>query len=747
MTAQPIGGSQPGRPGGLERLMAAVRAEFRAEVLVFPATDPVFGGGDCRVGGCRRAARGHGLCQGHHLRWAGHGRPDLDTFAATTDPGWERQRPNGRCRAAGCGYGVARRGVCQLHWQRFERSGGSDLQAFLADPLPVKTPSAGVTCRIDCCTLWPQAQLPFCHAHANTWKVNGRPDIDAFAATFAAREVTEDETIRLGALSPRLRLEVQYALQCRAADRATKTLPPVVMRMVRFLATTPAASLLQLSEEQWRAELGRRAPKETNARSLLIYARRKVDDLFTAGGWDVEFARDVWQLRRLGYPGNQTLDFTVIPQPWLRDLVKRWLRWRMGTGLHLEVARRGLRSMARFARFCDRTGVTGLAAADRTVIEAYLADLHAELAGRQRHNDHIGQLNAFLHAVRQHRWDDSLPATALIFPDDYPKRAERLPRALAEHVMAQVEQPDNLDRWASPAYRLVTLILIRAGLRVTDALRLEHDCVVADAAGAPYLRYVNHKMKRQALVPIDEELRELISEQQRRVAEAIVNPAWLFPRPTKNPDGAAPTASGTYRLALYRWLQHCEIRDEHGRPVHFTPHQWRHTLGTRLINRDVPQEVVRRILDHDSAQMTGHYARLHDSTVRRHWEAARKVDVAGNTVDLDADGPLAEATWASQRLGRATQALPNGYCGLPVQQSCPHANACLTCPMFLTTAEFLPQHRAQRQQALQVISAAEARGQARLAEMNRQVLANLDRIITALDDNPGDGRQEHADAS
>jgi site-specific recombinase XerD len=349
--------------------------------------------------------------------------------------------------------------------------------------------------------------------------------------------------------------------------------------------------------------------------------------------------------------------------------------------------------------------------------------------------------------VRQHRWDDSLAATALIFPDDYPKRAERLPRALAEHVMAQVEHPANLDRWASPAYRLVTLILIRAGLRVTDALRLEHDCVVADAAGAPYLRYVNHKMKRQALVPIDEELRELISQQQRRIAEAIVNPAWLFPRPTKNPDGAAPTASGTYRLALYRWLQHCEIRDEHGRPVHFTPHQWRHTLGTRLINRDVPQEVVRRILDHDSAQMTGHYARLHDSTVRRHWEAARKVDIAGNTVDLDADGPLAEATWASQRLGRATQALPNGYCGLPVQQSCPHANACLTCPMFLTTAEFLPQHRAQRQQALQVISAAEARGQARLSEMNRQVLANLDRIITALHDNPGDQRQDHADAS
>ena len=60
--------------------------------------------------------------------------------------------------------------------------------------------------------------------------------------------------------------------------------------------------------------------------------------------------------------------------------------------------------------------------------------------------------------------------------------------------------------------------------------------------------------------------------------------------------------------------------------------------------------------------------------------------------------------------------------------------ACLTCPMFLTTPEFLPQHRAQRQQVLQLITGAEARGQQRLAEMNRQVLHNLDNIITALDE-------------
>ena len=148
-------------------------------------------------------------------------------------------------------------------------------------------------------------------------------------------------------------------------------------------------------------------------------------------------------------------------------------------------------------------------------------------------------------------------------------------------------------------------------------------------------------------------------------------------------------------------------------------------------------------------EMTAHYARLHDTTIRQHWERARKVSATGGTVTLDPSGPLAEAAWAKQRLGRATQALPNGYCQLPLVKTCPHANACLTCPMFITTAEFLPHHHAQRQATIQLITAAEAAGHARVAEMNKQVAANLDKIIKALeadDDSESSGQEAAAGA-
>jgi integrase len=475
-------------------------------------------------------------------------------------------------------------------------------------------------------------------------------------------------------------------------------------------------------------------------------ARRHTED----SPWEREYGRDVWRLGELGIKdrGIANISFVDIPQPWLKELAKRWARWRLATGQVAETAALSVLAVRRFATFLasPALGVDCLDQVDRPVLERYLAHLHAEFAGRTVHRHMIGQLNLFFTAIRQHDWDQALPTNAMFFPEDFPKEGQWLPRALSEHVMAQLERPDNLDLWDTPDQRLATLILMRCGLRVSDGLRLRRDCVVRDADGAPYLRYLNHKMKREALVPIDDELERLIGEHRAQLDARLPHGGLLFPRPRDNPDGARPLDSKTYRNFLHRWVKRCDIRDEHGQPVHLTPHQWRHSFGTRLINRDVPQEVVRRILDHDSHRMTARYAQLSDTTIRRHWEAARKVDIKGEAVTLDPDGPLAEAAWAKQRVGRATQALPNGYCGLPVVKTCPHANACLTCPMFVTTPEFLPQHHQQRQQILQIISAAEARGQQRLAEMNRQVLGNLDSIITTLEAEPDAEAPEATDA-
>ena len=740
-------------PGLLAALMAAVRPEFRGDVLGFDPRDPVFGGPPCLVDGCERPGRNRGLCRWHYQQWCDR-KPDFAEFVATADPEWRPRSVPAACQVPGCEYASRMLGFCQGHYGRYRRAGRPDTGAWIAAGPPVTRPDPLVTCLIPACGLWARPDAVFCHAHASAWSLHGRPDPREFAAGYGDEAKLGRDRISLRALSPQLRLEWQYAFQVRSDAGRQKVNPGEAQRAVNFTAGAGVTSLLDWDEDRWRQHKpppGQPGVSATTPRSLIIYARRQAEELAFGRGWDVEYPRDTWRLRNLGINDPIAhVRFGGIPQPWLKDLAKRWCRWRLATGLSAGLPARGARVLAHFGSWlagqdADAAGIKGIT---RPLLERYLAALHAEFGGRKLQREHIENLNGFLTAVRQHEWDPALPASAMIFPEDYPKRGERLPRALAEHVMAQIEDPANLDRWDDPGRRLITLILIRCGLRIGDACKLPSDCIVRDGDGQPYLRYYNHKMKREALVPVDDELvTEIGRQRQRNAARWPGGTPVLFPRPTKNIDGSVPANGDAYRGGLRRWLARCDIRDQDGSPIRLTPHQFRHSLGTTLINRDVPQHVVQKILDHETPEMTAHYARLTDTTVRRHWEAARKVNARGETVSLDPAGPLAEAAWAKQQLSRATQALPNGYCQLPVVKTCPHANSCLTCPMFLTTAEFLPQHHAQRKQTLQIITAAEAAGHARVAEMNRQVAANLDNIIAALEADGGEGKEAAAGAS
>lgn len=154
-----------------------------------------------------------------------------------------------------------------------------------------------------------------------------------------------------------------------------------------------------------------------------------------------------------------------------------------------------------------------------------------------------------------------------------------------------------------------------------------------------------------------------------------------------------------------------------------------------MLNDGVPVHVIQRMLGHESASMTQHYARLHDQTLRAAFDsyARGRVNIVGERVVYDPAADGAEGEWMKERLARAKQTLPNGYCGRPLQQEYPHPNACLTCPDFLTDTTFLAAHRDQRARTAKLIAKANTNGQFRLVEMNSKVVANLDTIITALE--------------
>ena len=712
------------------RLDALVRPEFRVDVLVPAAGDPILGTPACEVTGCVHSSRYGGLCLAHLRRWKLDGRPDRRAWAASADPAVMGHRPLHPCQVSGCGYGQHRYQLCYKHSRAWDKAAHPSVEQW-TPPLAATT----TVCALPGCSLWAELDGGWCRSHHVRWRQRGRPP----AAEFIVYCVSYGEDhFDFRPLPPQLRLEIQYAIQCRVAANRTRTTPRSIKPLFDHLAADRAASLLDHPIEDWLARLPA-AASTTSPRAFLRYAIDCLLDVHDGAGWDSEYQRDVWLLRRLGVAAGHgaRLDFTPIQPCWLRELTKRWCRWRISCGIGLGQLRKDLIAMIRLSGLTPGlAGSATIAGLDRAALEAYLAQLVIEVPHAKTRSSDISSVTGFLRAVRQHRWA-RLPAEAELYPSDHPRRAEApAPRAIPEFVMNQLESTDNLAHLTDPRIRLLVEVLIGTGLRIGDATRLALDCLIRDHQGAVYLRYRNHKMRRDAVVPIDDELTTMIEAQQVCARQRFPDASVLLPRGHANPDGRFPIHTGTFDMRLKRWLADIAVTDELGRPVKVTPHQFRHTYATRLINNDVPQEVVRRLLDHTSHTMTARYARLADTTIRQHWERAQKINIRGEPVDTSTDGPLADAAWMKQNLSRAKMALPNGYCGLPLQKSCPHANACLTCPLFVTTAEFLPQHHQQLEATRALITRAETDGHTRLAEMNRTVETNLLTIISTLEHNP-----------
>jgi integrase len=474
------------------------------------------------------------------------------------------------------------------------------------------------------------------------------------------------------------------------------------------------------------------AARHLHARPALLGGSSQIEE---------EYASDTWVADRLGIAvrrGRETARFGVIRQPWLREAIKQWSRFRLASGYSWSTIDTGAQSLARFSIFLgEHPNVDGFDGITRSLLEEFLSWMTARVAWSTNTRHHtLTFVKVFLDWGHRHDTLVGLAANAVLYEEEVSRPADQLPRFIPEFVMNQLESDRSLARLRNPTVRHLVVLLMETGLRGGDACALPFNPIVEDSSGWPCLRFDNSKAGAEHLIPLSAKAADTIRSQQAHVTMVWPEGSpWLFPGIELNCDGTKPYAHGSLSHQLGKWQKDIDVRDEAGQPVRVHAHQFRHTVGTRLINNGVPQHVVQKLLGHASPRMTARYAQIYDRTVREAFEryCAQRVNTSGEHLDYDPDASTADAEWVKHNLARIRDSLPNGYCGRPPQQDCPHPNACLTCPDFQTTPEFLDIHRRQAHTNRRLIARAQADGRFRLAENLKAVQASLERIIPALE--------------
>jgi integrase/DNA-directed RNA polymerase subunit RPC12/RpoP len=457
---------------------------------------------------------------------------------------------------------------------------------------------------------------------------------------------------------------------------------------------------------------------------------------------------DVWLAEDLGlrvpkHRREKKFIFLNIHPSWLRENAKKMIRYLAATGKQFNTLLNYLKSLNDFSFFLLKKHpyLKSIEEINRSLILDYLDDLSIRKIGYSSKMDRLGTLRVLFEVGLINKWFDLPPH--LIRSEDYPSKTISLPRYIPEEVIQQLNE--HLDDLPEPVMRMVLLIQ-ECGLRVGELCQLNFDCLRQDSRGDWYIQFMRWKMLEEDTIPISVELALVIQEQQQYIRENLESHYnYLFCGRNQNPYKAfVPKTKVMSATAFTNYLkglaEKFNIRDNSGKCWNFESHQFRHTVGTRMINNGVPQHIIQRYLGHKTPTMTQVYAHIHDETLRKEidkYHETRVVNFQGETAELEktvlASGDDLE--WFKKKV--QARALEHGYCARPTMLGdcdIPGFDGCYNCPHWRTNKNFLPVLKDTLERTDNVLNKARNCGWELQLKKNEPVKANLEKVIKSLEE-------------
>lgn len=232
---------------------------------------------------------------------------------------------------------------------------------------------------------------------------------------------------------------------------------------------------------------------------------------------------------------------------------------------------------------------------------------------------------------------------------------------------------------------LVTIIR-HTGIRISEALNLKRDCLQSDILGKNLLEVISTKNLTERYIPVNNKVKAavqyLLDEQEK---SGISESAKYLISCKGGRNGVIRLNQVLARKKLRIWLSMHQLDPE------ITFHSFRHTLGTELLNNGMSPFEVMQYLGHESMHSTRLYAKVRNDKLTAEY---KKLGFIGLIKESIKD--LKDST--GENLNQQTKMviqLPDGACGKPLEKEVPNCkkpNACLFCPKFITTPEYLAIH-------------------------------------------------------
>ena len=255
--------------------------------------------------------------------------------------------------------------------------------------------------------------------------------------------------------------------------------------------------------------------------------------------------------------------------------------------------------------FCRTRGITTLDQLSVPLLTAYTASWEC---GPLHRSKRIQLLRRFFHFCIAAEWLEKNPALTLRHPQGRATNVRPKQPFDAKHL------PEEGPEWKAilqgvqrhPKLLAVTLLMRRAGLRISDTVTFHRDRLMADGSILLYMS----KTQEPVSVPVHPQLRAALEAIQPNAAGYYF---W-------SGESAIATATDNWRGRLARVFKDAGIQGGH-------PHRFRDTFAVDLLLRGVPLDQVSILLGHSSVKVTEkHYlafvaARREQiaNSVRRAW--------------------------------------------------------------------------------------------------------------------------------